>query len=382
MAGIIIVMLCGVVASRSPVAASLRQGNPLSGLLMGIDRVEEARHSDTLMLWQYDPLRSRVDVLSIPRDTKIDLPGYRFHRINEVFAYHYGVKRRHDIAAGEVMSAVDHLLRLNGETLTPSHFFLVDYGGFHRIIDLLGGIEVHIDEPMHYDDNAGQYHFHKEPGDYSLRGEEALAYVRFRGKSGDRGRILRQMDFLRSMVGRLCSPLTLCRWPRMLMTVCGSVHTNVRLWDVAFLALEAKHLRPSEVNPWLLPGRPSGAYWEMDAERTALVLSQIRASGKPEFQSKTQVQKEAKSITVKVWNGAGRGGLALSVARRLRAEKFDVLEWGTYERRQKRTRVLDRVGTIEKARDVARVLGVESVFSDVDPALRTDVEVVLGEDFK
>jgi hypothetical protein len=59
-----------------------------------------------------------------------------------------------------------------------------------------------------------------------------------------------------------------------------------------------------------------------------------------------------------------------------------VVDWGDYNARQTKTRVVDRVGAIENARKVAQTLGTDFVLSDVDPSLRTDVEVVLGDDYR
>jgi len=377
--GLFLVVASCFLAVRSPVAAALRSGEPLSGILLGTDFVETAQHSDTLMLWYYSPRRAHLDVLSLPRDTRINLPGFRFHRINEVFAYHFALKRDPRFASGEVLKAVAYLLNFK-----PIYYLHVNFDGFRRFIDLIGGLNVHIDEPLHYDDNAGDYHFHREPGDYHLSGDEALAYVRFRGRSGDRGRILRQMEFLKGVAEKISFPLLAFRWPKMLATVYGSVHTNLGLWDVPFLVLEAKHLRPDRLNPWLLPGQNRGVYWEMDVERTGLVLRQItgQENGSAEAVAEEEpVSPAATHAKVKVWNGSGRSGLALKVTRRLRAGGFDVLEWGNYNLRQTKTRVLDRCGDIDKARGVARLLGVESVFSDINPKLQTDVEVILGEDY-
>jgi LCP family protein required for cell wall assembly len=388
-AGVLSSLASALLVARSPIAASLRAGKPLSGVVLGTDLVDYARHSDTLMVWRYSPREGRVDVLSIPRDTKIDLPGYRFRRINEVFAYHYGVKRNSREAALEVIEAVNHLLTKGRVPLDLAYFFHVDYNGFRRFIDLLGGVNIHIEEPMHYDDNAGGLHIHWEPGDYHFNGQQSLEYVRFRGKSGDRGRILRQMEFLKAVSEKLSSPLLFIRWPRLAGTVLGSLHTNITPWDLFLLALEAKHVGPDKVNPWLLPGHPKGAFWELDEERTALVLQQIMTRGaadKPAFETDTRSlpassPAAARPITVKVWNGSRQEGLALTVARRLRAARFDVLEWGNYGARQRKTRVMDRAGTIEKAKKVAQSLGMDSVFSDVDPGVRVDVEVILGEDY-
>jgi LCP family protein required for cell wall assembly len=381
LAGALLSGAAGAWAVRSPVATALRQGRPLTGLVIGTDAVEVAHHSDTLLLWRYDPVRGRTDVLSVPRDTRINLPGYRFRRVNEVFAYHYGVKRDAHLAAREVGAAVEQLLTLGEVSFRPAHYLHVNYDGFVRFVDLLGGVDVRIDEPLHYDDNAGDYHFHREPGDYHLSGREALEYVRFRGKSGDRGRILRQMEFLKSVSGRLSYPLLTFRWPRLLTTVYGSVHTDFRPADALFLALEAKHLRPDRLNPWLLPGQPKGPYWEMDPERTALVLRQMAEAAPARLLPSDERPAVARAL-VKVWNGSGRGGLALQATRRLRAAGFDVVEWGNYNLRQTKTRVLDRSGNIDAAQSVARELAVESVFSDINPKRQTDVEVILGEDYQ
>jgi hypothetical protein len=82
-----------------------------------------------------------------------------------------------------------------------------------------------------------------------------------------------------------------------------------------------------------------------------------------------------------VWNASGRVGLAIKVVRRLRTAGFDVVEWGNYNGRQNKSRVIDRSGQFERARTVAASLNVVSIYSDVDPGLRTDVDVILGEDF-
>lgn len=378
LAGAAAVLISCVFASFSEVAASLRAGRPISGAVMGTDKVDYARHSDTLMVWSYDPMHERLDLLSVPRDTRIHLPGYKFRRINEVFAYHYGVTRSAGRAAEEVLTAVRYLLNAHGMDFNLSFYLHVDYNAFREIVDLLGGVDVHVDEPMHYDDNAGNLHIHLDPGDHHLDGQQALEYVRFRGQSGDRGRILRQMEFLRAMVGKLASPMLFIRGPRLVATVFSSLHTNFHPWDVVFLALEARHLRPERLNPRLLPGQPKGAYWVMDQDRTALVVQQMTGVRRAFVSS--EVKAEAGSTTVKVWNSTKKSGLALSVTRRLRAAGFDVLEWGTYRGRQKKTRVLDRAGDFEKAQRVARALGTQSVFSDVNPKLRVDVEVILGDD--
>ncbi|MBL8024089.1 MAG: LCP family protein [Elusimicrobia bacterium] len=403
--GALVVLVLAVFASLSPVARALRRGDPLTGAVLGTDLAEHAPHSDTLLVWIYRPSRNQVDIVSIPRDTKINLPGYRFRRINEVFAYHFAQKRGAHVAAEKVCEAVGHLFHKAGAVLTPTYYVQVDFEGFRRLVDRLGGVTLSVDEPMDYDDKAGNFHVHLATGLQHLQGEDSLGFVRYRGRSGDRGRILRQMEFVRALSKRLVSPEIVWRGPRAIWEVSKAVHTNLSFWDLLFLAAEARRLTSSGVNTVLLPGRPNGAAWEMDVERTTFVLERLSVGGGEEglsvldsFSSEEPTggagapqedlprshsgkSEAGPRVTVKVWNASGRSGLAFSVVRRLRVAGFDVVDWGNYNGRQNKSRVIDRSGRFDRARRVADVLGVGSLYSDVNPGLRTDVDVVLGDDF-
>jgi LCP family protein required for cell wall assembly len=398
--GLIFVILLAILSTQSPVAQALRHGDTMTGAIIGTDLADHAPHSDTLMVWLYRPSETRLDVLSIPRDTKIDLPGYRFRRINEVFAYHYGKDHDADLAAGNVCVAVGQLFAKARASLVPKYYVQVDFDGFRRLIDRLGGVTVMVDEPMDYDDHAGNFHVHLTTGTHHVRGDEALGFVRFRGKSGDRGRILRQMEFIQALSKRLVSPEIVWRGPQAVTEMFRAVRSNLSPWDMVFLAVEARRLTSQRVNTVLLPGHPRGATWEMDVERTAFILNRLGQEplGDPilpvdapatngtslaEAESTDTVlaEKGAKAPTVKVWNASGRVGLAIQVVRRLRAAGFDVVEWGNYSGRQNKSRVIDRSGQFDRARKVAESLNVVSIYSDVDPGLRTDADVILGEDF-
>lgn len=404
--GLIFVILLATLATQSPVAQALRHGDTIIGAIIGTDLADHAPHSDTLMVWLYRPSETRLDVLSIPRDTKIDLPGYRFRRINEVFAYHYGQGHDADLAAGKVCEAVGQLFAKARATLTPPYYVQVDFDGFRRLIDRLGGVTVLVDEPMDYDDHAGNFHVHLTTGVHHVRGDEALGFVRFRGKSGDRGRILRQMEFVQALSKRLVSPEIVWRGPQAVAEMFRAVRSNLSPWDMVFLAVEGRRLTSQRVNTVLLPGHPRGATWEMDVDRTAYILNRLGrglpGEGSPPAASPVSTEVATEELetpgtvleekgantpganappTVKVWNASGRVGLAIQVVRRLRAAGFDVVEWGNYNGRQNKSRVIDRSGQFDRARAVAESLNVVSIYSDVDPGLRTDADVILGEDF-
>jgi LCP family protein required for cell wall assembly len=327
--------------------------------------------------WRYNPAEARLDVLSIPRDTRVGGTGRRFRRINEVYAAQFAQTHDDRRASEALREAIGGLLGVAGTPLEPRQWVHVDYEGFRRFVDTVGGVRVHVDEPMNYDDKAGDLHIHYEPGEYVLSGSRSLEYVRFRGRSGDRGRILRQMDFFRALIHKAASPEIFLRWPRLLAVAAGGLRSNLTWPDLLCLAVEVKHVRPERITPAILPGRPVGAEWAVDEKRLAYMMAQWGAV----VAEPPPAGPLANKITIRVGNATRRQGLALSATRRLRAAGFDVVDWGDYNARQTKTRVVDRVGAIENARKVAQAMGTDFVLSDVDPSLRTDVEVVLGDDY-
>lgn len=87
-----------------------------------------------------------------------------------------------------------------------------------------------VDEPMDYDDQAGR-HVHLTTGVHHVRGEEALGFVRYRGKSGDRGRILRQMEFIQALSKRFSGQEIVWRGLRAVAELSRAVRTTSPLGD-------------------------------------------------------------------------------------------------------------------------------------------------------
>ena len=375
-----LVFILAVLTTMSPTAKALRQGETLTGVVMGTDLAERSPHTDTLLVWFYHPRSMRLDLLSIPRDTLLDLPGYRFHRVNEVFAYHYGQDHNGPDAAREVLTAVGRLFFQAGVPITLKNWVQLDFDGFRRAINAWGGVSVVVAEPMDYDDKAGGFRVHLSSGTQRLNGADALGYVRFRGRSGDRGRIQRQMDFLREVFNDLISPRILWRGPPAFVSVAGAWCSNLRVWELLLLAMESRRVSVQGINTLLLPGQPKGPAWKMDPERTRYLLNQLKSSPSVSPVPGHKAPPE-EIIRVNVWNASGRMGLALEVARWLRSKGFDVVEWGNFHEIQPTSRVVDRSGRFDPARSVADCLGVSSLVSDMDASLRTDVDVVVGRDF-
>ncbi len=159
---------------------------PVTILILGRDSRDtesERGRADTIMLLYLDPGRNTGSLLSIPRDTLVEIPGYGDDKINAAYAY-----------GGEelMVKTVTDFLHVE-----INHYVTLDFEGFVQLVDALGGVDVEIDRPQ-VDPKSGA---NFSPGNHHLTGEQALAYSRSRStESGDIGRIQLQQHLFRELV--------------------------------------------------------------------------------------------------------------------------------------------------------------------------------------
>ncbi len=378
---LVLILVSMVGAQRSPVALAIDRGERIPMILFGVDAADASRHTDTLMIGVFDPVRNYLSVLSIPRDTRIDLPGYRFNRVNEI--YGYTLRKTSDMveASQKVIDGVTYLLSSDTFQPTIKYFVQIDFAGFRRMIDLLGGVWIVVKQPMHYDDNAGNTHIHFEPGRYLLKGDDALRYVRFRGPTGDRGRIFRQQEFVRSLLRSAANPLTVLRFPEFVAALDTAINSNMSVWDMVYFVAGARRLRSADIGFYILPGQMSGVYWSPKREMVQQMAAVLFLGKTPVLEGAAPIAPQANKITIKVWNASGKTGFGYDVTKFLRKSGYDVLDWGNYSAEQLQTRVIDRRGSMENARAVAGSLGVENFHSEPNPKALVDVEVVIGQNY-
>ncbi|NLI78121.1 MAG: LCP family protein [Candidatus Riflebacteria bacterium] len=215
------------------------RGGRMNFLVMGIDSVEGTHRTDTMFLLGVDPAGKKVAIMSIPRDTRVVINGTG-RKINEVMARY-----------GEYVlrSMIENLMEIRINRAVK-----IDFQGFVRVIDLMGGVDVDIEHPMHYDDNWGKLHIHFDKGPAHLDGQKALEYVRFRGDpSADLGRIKRQQRFLAAVVNKLQTPAMVVRLPGIIAEALGHVETDLSLAEALDLG-KALHGGGISLQTMSLPG--------------------------------------------------------------------------------------------------------------------------------
>ncbi len=176
-------------------------GGPRTFLLLGSDEragdkeLDIKPRSDTMLLLHADPDAKVITVTSVPRDLRMPVPGFapRTGKINEA----YELK-----GAAGVVRALKALFEYAGaEPLKINHVVNVNFAGFRRAVDYLGGVYVDVDR-RYFNDRGGPGGYATidvKPGYQRLRGRDALDYVRFRHNDDDFIRAARQQDFLRQV---------------------------------------------------------------------------------------------------------------------------------------------------------------------------------------
>lgn len=157
-------------------------------MLLGVDArpgaaIDVGVRADTIMVVRLDPVAGTCRVLSVPRDTQVDLPGYGLSKIN------------HALLVGGI--PYQQLVVQKTLGIPIDHYALIDFNAFEELVDHFGAITVDI--PTALADDTGNVVF--AAGPRAMDGRTALAYARFRSKSdgGDQARVERQWGVLRAL---------------------------------------------------------------------------------------------------------------------------------------------------------------------------------------
>ncbi len=305
--------LIGIILNTSFVNEfSAWQNNPFSDsriniLLTGYDiDHHNISRTDTIMIASLDTSTRDFNIVSIPRDSRVEIPNRGQRRINSAYAFG-GI----DLT----IETIENLLQV------PIDYYInLDYEGFINVVDAMGGVELEIEDRMHYVDEAGDLHIDFSPGTKVLDGEEALKYVRYREPyRADIGRIQRQQKFVQAALNQLFSPGMLIDMPQIASEGLNSVYTNINLSDfIPFLSL-IFDIDIDEINTAKLAGHPEtigeANYWILDTEEKHRIVDEYLRG---------ETHRRYSDISLRVYNGSGESRAARSVAEELETYGFEI----------------------------------------------------------
>ncbi|MBV7296086.1 LCP family protein [Corynebacterium sp. TAE3-ERU12] len=196
----------------------------------------EGQRTDTIMILHI-PVIGKPTLVSIPRDSYVNVPGFGMQKINAAFAF------------GGAPLLVETVEQSTGVRI--NHYAEIGFGGFANIVDAAGGIELCPPEPID-DPMAG---INVPAGCKTYQGPEALGYVRSRATAnGDLDRVERQREFMGALMSRLRSPSVLLN-PLRMMPVTDAAASAVTVadgdhsWNLAWLMLRVAFGMESETVP-------------------------------------------------------------------------------------------------------------------------------------
>ena len=230
------------------------QKDRINVLLLGSDaRGDEAGRTDSMMLISADTKRKHVSIISIPRDTRVNLPGIGLTKITHANAVGEASGGVHAGTLASVQAASNLL------GVTINSYAKINFEGFQKIIDAIGGIDVIL--PIAVNDTERDIHL--AAGNQHLTGDLALRYarVRYSLSDGDTGRQRNQSYLLSVMGNKILSLENVPKLPKLI----NIVHTDLMdtdLSDAQILALatEFKGIPKDNIKYFQLPGKPLTAH--------------------------------------------------------------------------------------------------------------------------
>lgn len=306
---------------------------PFYMVIMGEDtRPGETRaRSDTLMVAYVDPPKKHIAIVSIPRDSRVEIPGHGKNKINSA------------VEIGGAKLTVETVKLLTG--LPISHYLEVDFNGFRDIVNAIGGVTV--DVPQSISDSKAANHvpganFVKK-GVQKLDGDHALTFVRSRKfADGDFTRIKDQQIFIKALAKQTFQPGNILNIPAIVQAIERNVVTDLTIQQIVSLAEDFKGMDSGAVEGVMLPGFPKYidgvAYVILDKDKIDVLVKRIQAgeplvpAAPPSGTTSGTVTPKPSNITVDVRNGAGQAALGAEVSGILKKAGYHITAVGNAAR--------------------------------------------------
>lgn len=210
-----------LIEALEPPAPTTNESNAFYMLILGSDAREgdTASRSDVTMLVRIDSETSTVDLVSIPRDTMVTIPGQGTQKINAAYSF------------GGAAGAVQTVGEFAGVPIT--HYAEVHFQELERVVDMLGGVWVNV--PESFDAGNGGMSF--SAGEQRLTGAQALAFARerYNVSGGDFGRAQAQRLIVQAIVQQVLSASP-AQLPGIVGNLATCVSTDLSVGDLVAMA--------------------------------------------------------------------------------------------------------------------------------------------------
>jgi LCP family protein required for cell wall assembly len=357
-------------------------------MLLGSDESPDGRwaRTDSIIVASINPQAPSVSMLSLPRDLHVRIPGYGRDRINT--AYERGVADSFPNGGGPGFLAL--VLRKNFG-IQINHFVRIDFDGFVKAVDTLGGVEVLAECELHdtFPDPTDPTRrrgidLDVYPGKVQLTGQQALWYSRSRWSTSDFDRARRQQKVLRAALRKAKDSNLLGNAVGLFADLRSNIDTDIGVTELPAFVSIAQNLDGLAIKSRVITFpvvktlvRNDGAYV---LEPQPGILSYVNEALSPPVTNRAQGRVE-----IEVINASSKPDMELIAAERLGWEGFSVVLTDKLDERFPKTQVID-YGTSPKGSPIARIanifsVGRDNIIGQADPSSKAAARIVLGDDY-
>ena len=385
---IIVSMVSGIsalmkIGSKSmPSSIDVSSNEPVNILLLGMDigdpnQVDNVsiKRTDTIMVLNYNPTNKKLNVVSIPRDTLINVND-RNAKINAAYAIGGYPK---------IKSEAENLLNIK-----INYIVKIDYNAFREIVDAIGGIEMKIERNMIYDDEGQNLHINFKAGEtVTLDGKKAEEFFRWRKNNdgsgfanGDLDRIENQQKFISKVVDKCTSPLILFRIPKIMSALGDNIETNMSSTKILSYGLKFMNIKKENMTMITAAGTPKTINGEsfliFDKNANKDIISSLSSSSTSKNIS-VNISKD--DIRIKILNATKINGLAAKAMKELNNAGYTKIDTGNTELSDKS---IILANDSDKLKTIKQDLNIKSSDKKENKTEYNDYDVIiiLGKDFK
>jgi LCP family protein required for cell wall assembly len=345
---------------------------------MGIDRVLDAKNSDdvfkgrsdTMLLVRFDPSDKTVRMLSIPRDSRVRIPGHGFTKINDA-----------NVHGGPTLAA-EVVTNTLGD-VTIDRYVRVTTDAFKELVDLVGGVEVYVPERMYHKDVTQKLEIDLQEGWQNLNGDQAEQFARFRNPQyGDIGRVQRQQILLKALQKKIFSPTILPSLPKAVQVLQQYIDTNLSVEEMLAIANFGREIKQDNLRMILLPGRFNSleeydgrSYWILNRREIRTIVANNFTDN--HAGGETSVY----SLGIAIQNATNTKGLARRTRDYLAKQGYtNVYISDDSSQKLETTAIIAQKGDIQSANLLKNQLGIGKVESSSTGALDSDLTIRVGDD--
>ncbi|MEH2288144.1 LCP family protein [Nostoc sp.] len=331
--------------------------------------------SDVMLLVKFDPETKKINMLSIPRDTRTEIEGYGVKKINAA-----------NVDGGPALTARTVSNLLGGAGI--DRYIRINVLGVAKLIDALGGVTVYVPKDMKYQDDSQHLYINLKAGKQHLNGDQALQLLRFRhDELGDIGRIQRQQMVIRALMEQTLNPATVTQLPKVLDVVKEHIDTNLTVEELVALMGFGVRTNRSNMQMLMLPGRFSekgefdASYWLPNKDGIAKLMAQHFGLESEQEQLGTATDHRSLRVAIQDSTGGDRSNLQPLIRALEKSGYRNIYVAKPWGEPLDETHIVAQQGDGDSAESIRNTLGFGEVRVESTGNLGSDISIQVGQDW-